>query len=357
MDPLLGELTAELQGIKPMSPTAGIFSTVHEGSYIKPGSDPIHDVEYWKKGLRHSVYFTHGIRNAVDSGHTTFLELAPNPVALMQVGLTTADAGLHDAQLIPTLARKQDEVESIISTLAQLYVYGHDLDPRTLFSRAPPDPKTMRTSRRPGSSAKSTGWMCTSPATARCCRRGPTSRCRTAATCGSTRPASTTDLAALVKAAAAEVIPDAQLTASEQRAVPGDGARLVTTLTRHPGGASVQVHARIDESFTLVYDALVTRGGVASVLPTAVGAGTAIAADAPSRRRRAGDRRIPGRRRSRRRRRRRRDAGGQPDHPLHADRLDQMVTGFRRDHRRAAGHHRRRRPWATSPRTCRGRCR
>ena len=137
MDPLLGELTAELQGIKPMSPTAGIYSTVHEGSYVKPGSDPIHDVEYWKKGLRHSVYFTHGIRNAVDSGHTTFLELAPNPVALMQVGLTTADAGLHDAQLIPTLARKQDEVESIASTLAQLYVYGHDLDPRTLFSASP----------------------------------------------------------------------------------------------------------------------------------------------------------------------------------------------------------------------------
>ena len=136
MDPLLGELAAELQGIKPMSPTAGIYSTVHEGSYIKPGSDPIHDVDYWKKGLRHSVYFTHGIRNAVDSGHTTFVELAPNPVALMQVGLTTADAGLHDAQLIPTLARKQDEVESITSTLAQLYVYGHDLDPRTLFSAA-----------------------------------------------------------------------------------------------------------------------------------------------------------------------------------------------------------------------------
>ena len=136
MDPLLGELTAELQGIKPMSPTAGIYSTVHEGSYIKPGSDPIHDVEYWKKGLRHSVYFTHGIRNAVDSGHTTFLELAPNPVALMQVGLTTASAGLHDAQLIPTLARKQDEVESMVSTMAQLYVYGHDLDIWTLFRSA-----------------------------------------------------------------------------------------------------------------------------------------------------------------------------------------------------------------------------
>ena len=86
----------------------------------------IHDVDYWKKGLRHSVYFTHGIRNAVDSGHTTFLELAPNPVALMQVGLTTASAGLHDGR-IPTLARKQDEVDSMVAAMAQLYVYGHDL--------------------------------------------------------------------------------------------------------------------------------------------------------------------------------------------------------------------------------------
>ncbi|HWF26871.1 MAG TPA: beta-ketoacyl synthase N-terminal-like domain-containing protein, partial [Mycobacterium sp.] len=97
MDPLLGELSAELQGIHPMPLTVGYFSTVHEGSYFRPGGEPIHDVEYWKKGLRHTVYFTHGIRNAVDSGHTTFLELAPNPVALMQVGLTTASAGLHDA--------------------------------------------------------------------------------------------------------------------------------------------------------------------------------------------------------------------------------------------------------------------
>ena len=85
------------------------------------------------------------------------------------------------------------------------------------------------------------------------------------------------DLGALVKAAAAQVLPDAKLTASEQRAVAGDGARLVTTLTRHPGGASVQVHARIDESFTLVYDAIVSRDGQAAALPSAVATGTAVA--------------------------------------------------------------------------------
>ncbi|HWS92677.1 MAG TPA: thioesterase domain-containing protein, partial [Mycobacterium sp.] len=281
-----GELAAELQGIKPMSPTAGIYSTVHEGSYIKPGGEPIHDVDYWKKGLRHSVYFTHGVRNAVDSGHTTFLELAPNPVALMQVGLTTASAGLHDAQLIPTLARKQDEVESMISTMAQLYVYGHDLDIRTLFTRAsgPAGPEEFANI-PPTRFKRKEHWLDVSfsAGSSSVIMPGahvalPDGRHVWEYTPREFTGLEATDLEALVKAAAGEVLPDAQLTAAEQRAVPGKGTALVTTMTRHPGGASVQVHVRIDESFTLVYDALVTRAGSQSVLPAAVGAGAAIAA-------------------------------------------------------------------------------
>lgn len=259
MDPLLGEFSAELQGIKPMSPTVGIFSTVHEGSYIKPGGEPIHDVAYWVKGMRHSVYFTHGVRNAVDSGHTTFLELAPNPVALMQIGLTTAAAGLHDAQLIPTLAKKQDDVESMISAMAQLYVHGHELDIRTLFTRAqgPEDYANIPPTRfkrkehwldvhfSGDGSVIMPGTHVALPDGRHVWEYAPRN--------------GETDLAALVRSAATQVLSDAQLVASEQRAVPGAGARLVTTMTRHPGGASVQVHARIDESFTLVYDALVSR--------------------------------------------------------------------------------------------------
>ncbi|MEV0671660.1 polyketide synthase Pks13 [Mycobacterium sp. NPDC050441] len=276
MDPLLGELSAEIQGIEPHPLTTGYFSTVHEGKFIRAGAEPIHDVDYWKKGLRHSVYFTHGIRNAVDNGHTTFLELAPNPVALMQVGLTTASAGLHDAQLVATLARKQDEVESMVTAMAHLFVHGHSLDFRTLFPR------------------KSTGLagaldFANIPPT-RFKRKQHWLDAQFTADSSAVMPGNhvatpdgkhvwefvskgAADLAALVKAAAAQVLPDAKLTASEQRAVPGEGSCLVTTLTRHPGGASVQVHARIDESFTLVYDAIVTRGGAAAALPTAVGAG------------------------------------------------------------------------------------
>lgn len=278
MDPLLGELAAELQGIEAHPVQVPYYSTVHEGSLIRAGSDPIHDVDYWKKGLRHSVYFTHGIRNAVDNGHTTFLELAPNPVALMQVGLTTAAAGLHDAQLIPTLARKQDEVDSMTTAMAHLYVHGHDLDLRTLFplpSDRPVDPATDYADIPPTRFKRKPHWL-EAHFTGDSSAVMPGNHVATpdGRHVWEYLPKGDTDLAALVKAAAAVVLPDARLTASEQRAVPGEGSRLVTTLTRHPGGASVQVHARIEESFTLVYDAIVTRGGQQTALPTAVGAGT-----------------------------------------------------------------------------------
>ncbi len=276
MDPLLGELSAEIQGIEPHPLTTGYFSTVHEGKFIRAGAEPIHDVEYWKKGLRHSVYFTHGIRNAVDNGHTTFLELAPNPVALMQVGLTTASAGLHDAQLIATLARKQDEVTSMTTAMAHLFVHGHDLDIRTLFPRKSSGlagaldfaniPPTRFKRKQHWLDAHFTG-------DSSAVMPGNHVATPDGKHVWEFVPKGAIDLAALVKAAAAQVLPDARLTASEQRAVPAEGSRLVTTLTRHPGGASVQVHARIDESFTLVYDAIVTRGGAAATLPTAVGAG------------------------------------------------------------------------------------
>jgi polyketide synthase 13 len=280
MDPLLGEFSAELQGISPQSPKVAIFSTVHEGSYVRSGGEPIHDVAYWMKGMRHSVYFTHGVRNAVDNGYTTFLELAPNPVALMQIGLTTAAAGLPDAQLIATLARKQDDLEAMTTAMAQLFVLGHDLDIRTLFTRAAgaPGPEDFANV-PPTRFRRKEHWL-----DAHFSGDGSVMMPGTHVALPDGRhvweygPRGETDLAALVKSAATHVLPDAVLTASEQRAVPADKARLVTTLTRHPGGASVQVHARIDESFTLVYDALVSRAGQGSVLPTAVGAGSAISA-------------------------------------------------------------------------------
>ncbi|MFD6220029.1 polyketide synthase Pks13 [Nocardia asteroides] len=277
MDPLLGELAAELAGIEPTALKTGLFSTVHEGLYFKPGSEPIHDEPYWVKNMRHSVYFTNAIKAAVDSGHTTFLELAPNSVALMQVLGTTFAAGVHDAQLIPTLKRKEDESAGVIGALAQLYVHGHAVNlssllpegdyadvPRTAFVRKEYWPAVAMSSgtgntRVPGAHVAM-----------------PDGR-----HAWEVQAASVTDLTALVRAAAAQVLSDVAVSVSHPHAALPASGTLTTTLTPHLGGASVQVHAKGAAGFTLLFDAVVTSGAplpepvVAEVVPAAVAEPTA----------------------------------------------------------------------------------
>ncbi|MFV9458256.1 polyketide synthase Pks13 [Rhodococcus sp. NM-2] len=255
VDPLLGELAAELAGIEPTKLKLGVYSSVDQDTYYRAGHEPIHREEYWTKGLRHSVYFTNAVRLAVGSGHTTFVELAPNPVALMSVAATAFDAGLHDMQLIQTLKRKEDEPLSVLAALAQLYVHGHAVDlssllpegdfasvPRTAWIRKPYWVETRIDSsgntRVPGAHVSL-----------------PDGRHVWEVQAGAV-----TDLPALVTAAASQVLSDVTLAASVLHAhAPAEGT-LTTTLNPHPGGASLQVHAKSGPSFTLLFDAAVTSG-------------------------------------------------------------------------------------------------
>ncbi|MEV0355994.1 polyketide synthase Pks13 [Nocardia sp. NPDC050697] len=255
MDPLLGELAAELAGLEPTPLRAGLYSTVHKEQFFKAGHEPVHDEDYWVKNMRHSVYFTNAVKLAVDAGHSTFLELAPNSVALMQVLGTTFAAGLHDAQLIPTLKRKEDESAGVLGAFAQLYVHGHRVNlstllpaggfgdiPRTSFLRKQYWPKAaIRVSGPAGVPGAHVAL--------------PDGRHVWEVPAGAV-----TDAAALVTAAAAQVLADPALGASQPHgALPGSGS-LTTTLTPHPGGASVQVHAKEESGFRLVLDAVVVSG-------------------------------------------------------------------------------------------------
>ncbi|MGF0314447.1 polyketide synthase Pks13 [Nocardia fluminea] len=274
MDPLLGELAAELAGIEPTSLKTGLYSTVHEGLYFKPGSEPIHDEPYWVKNLRHSVWFTNAVKAAVDSGHTTFLELAPNSVALMQVLGTTFAAGVHDAQLIPTLKRKEDESAGVIGALAQLYVHGHAVNlssllpegdfadvPRTAFVRKEYWPKVSMSSG--GGNSRVPGAHVAMP---------------DGRHAWEIQASSVSDLGALVKAAAAQVLSDVAVSVSRPHAALPSAGTLTTTLTPHLGGASVQVHAKSAAGFTLLFDAVVT-SGAALPEPVAAEAVAAVAAE------------------------------------------------------------------------------
>ncbi|WP_280501105.1 polyketide synthase Pks13 [Nocardia farcinica] len=270
MDPLLGELAAELAGIEPTRLKHGLYSTVLKEQYFRPGSDPLHDEDYWVTNMRHSVYFTNAVKLAVDRGHTTFLELAPNSVALMQVLGTTFAAGLHDAQLIPTLKRKEDESAGVISALAQLYTHGHPVD---LPSLLPPGdyadiPRTTFVRKEFWPSSR----LSTGSGDARV--PGAHVALPDGRHVWQVQAGAVTDPAALVLAAAAQVLAEVGLGASLAHApVPAQGT-LTTTLTPHPGGASVQVHANEAGQFRLVFDAVVTSG---APLPTPAPAAAPVA--------------------------------------------------------------------------------
>ncbi|MFJ1458923.1 polyketide synthase Pks13 [Nocardia sp. N2S4-5] len=260
MDPLLGELAAELAGIEPTKLTADLYSTVHKATVYRAGSDPVHDVDYWVTNMRHPVYFTNAVRQAVDTGITTYLELAPNSVALMQVLGTTFAAGVHNAALIPTLKRKEDEAAGIISALAQLYVQGHRVDlssllpagdfadiPRTAFLRKEYWPTVTiasggGTGRVPGSHVAL-----------------PDGR-----HAWEVSAAAVTDLSGLVSSAAAQVLSGVAVGATVAHSPLPASGNLTTTLTPHLGGASVQVHGEQDGAFRLLFEAVVTGASRAS---------------------------------------------------------------------------------------------
>ncbi len=272
VDPILGELAAELAGIEPHRLKVDLYSSVDQETLYRAGHDGIHDVEYWTKGMRHSVYFTQAIRQALSDGHTTFVELNANPATLMSVAATAFDAGVQDGQFIQTLKRKEDESLGVLAALAQLYVHGQAVDlktllpegdyadlPRTAFLRKP-----YWVDARIGTSGN-----------------GRAPGARVALPDGryvwEVQASAVTDTAELLVAAASQVLSDVTLTASiPHTGVPATGT-LTTTLTRHPGGASLQVHANTGDGFTLVHEGVVTSG---EPLPAPVAAAAKPAAQA-----------------------------------------------------------------------------
>ncbi|MFD6859393.1 polyketide synthase Pks13 [Rhodococcus sp. NPDC060090] len=263
VDPILGELAAELAGMEPQRLKVDVYSSVDQETLYRAGHEGIHPVEYWTKGMRHSVYFTQAVRKALTDGYTTFVELNANPATLMSVAATAFDAGVQDGVFIQTLKRKEDESLGVLTALAQLYVHGHQVDlrsllpegdyadiPRTAFLRKP-----YWVDARIGGSGG----------------HGRVPGAHVALPDGrhvwEVQASAVTDPAELVTAAASQVLADVALTASIRHAELPAAATVTTTLTPHPGGASVQVHARTESGFTLVHEGVVTSG---EPLPTPV---------------------------------------------------------------------------------------
>ncbi|CAM2977039.1 polyketide synthase Pks13 [Skermania piniformis] len=264
MDPLLGELAAELAGIEPRTLRVGLYSTVDEATYYRPGSGPVHDVDYWVRNMRRSVYFTNAIRLAVESGHTTFVELAPHSVALMQVAGTTFAAGAHDARLVPTLKRKEDEVAAMRSALAQLYVSGQQVDLAALAGPGgyAPIPRTTFLRKR--------YWIDSRMSISGDARMpGAHVALPDGRHVFQVQAAVVPDPDTLVLAAAGQVFVGAAAGPAVTYGELPRAGTLTTTITPHLGGASAQVHARVGNEFRLVYEAVVAGTDQAAADPAA----------------------------------------------------------------------------------------
>jgi polyketide synthase 13 len=262
VDPLLGELAAELMGIEPTPLAVSVFSSVDREAFYRAGHEPIHGVEYWTKGMRHPVWFTQAVKLAVDAGYTTFVELSPNPVALMSVAATAWATGVPDATLIATLKRKESEPATFLAALADLYVHGHAVTLSSLFGPGeyaePPRTAFVRKHH----------WIDAAVHLG----SGSAGGARVALPDGrvvwETPVAGVSAIGDLVSTLAGEVLGDVTVGAVvTQRPVPTTGS-LTTTLTPHPGGASLQVHWNDGTLFVPVADAVVTAaGGVGSLAP------------------------------------------------------------------------------------------
>ncbi|MBT0567576.1 polyketide synthase Pks13 [Williamsia sp. CHRR-6] len=276
MDPLLGELAYELTGIEPLSPKVGFYSSIDRETFYRPGGEPVHTIDYFTKGLRHSVWFSQAIAKAVENGHRTFIELSPNPAVLISVAAVAFGAGLHDAELIETLRRKEDESVGVVTALMKLYTRGHAVDVASLFGAGDyaDIPRTRFERKR--------FWMRATIGGGSGTGRVPGSHVALpdGRHAWEVSAAAVTDLRELARTAAGSVLDDVRVGAVETSGPVPESGTLTTTLTPHPGGASVQIHAHAaGGGFTVLATAVVTAatsGGPAAAGDTASeGAGDA----------------------------------------------------------------------------------
>ncbi|QKT05869.1 acyltransferase domain-containing protein [Gordonia sp. X0973] len=257
MDPLLGELAYELTGIDPQRPTVGFYSSVDRETFYRAGHEPVHTIDYFLKGLRHSVWFSQAIAKSVENGHRTFVELSPNPAVLISVAAVTFSAGLHDAELVETLKRKEDESYGLVNALMKLYVHGHPVDVASLYGTGDfADIPRTHFDRRDY-------WLKAELASGSGAGRVPGSHVALpdGRHAWEVNASAVDDPRALVAAAASQVFADATVGASEAHGDFPTSGTLTTTLSPHPGGGSVSVYAPEGKQYRLVYEAVVSGSG------------------------------------------------------------------------------------------------
>ena len=256
VEPLLGELAFEIGGITPQPLRLPLYSSVDKAVVYQPGA-VVHDTDYWLRCTRQAVWFQDATEQAFAAGHTTLVEISPNPVAIMGMMNTAFSVGKPDAQLLFALKRKVDPRESVVELLAKLYVTGSPINFEAIYGTGPRTnaPGIVWKKQRYWTNARPGGGGGTSLLGQKVTLPGGVLAYSTAA---DTVPSAI----ALMEQAATAVAPTATLAAVEEKhPLPATG-NITTVVTKNIGGALITVrHIDGDTDTVLAEGFASTLGG------------------------------------------------------------------------------------------------
>ncbi len=94
------------------------------------------DAEYWYRNARETVRFEPVMRSLLEQGYRTFIEASPHPLLRVAVQETADDALARpqDVAVIGTLRREQGGPRRFVTSLAEAWVRGVEVDWRRVFN-------------------------------------------------------------------------------------------------------------------------------------------------------------------------------------------------------------------------------
>ncbi len=131
VEALRDELLQVIAGIEPKSSDVPFFSTVAGGPLDTAGLD----VDYWYRNMREPVRFMDAVRALAEQGHRVFAEVSPHPVLGLGIEESVQDVAT-DPVVVGTLKRGNGDLEQFLSSVAQVFVRGVDVDWKVLFDGA-----------------------------------------------------------------------------------------------------------------------------------------------------------------------------------------------------------------------------
>jgi acyl transferase domain-containing protein len=125
------ELLETCSSIAPSSGDVRFYSTVTGGLLDTSELDG----EYWYRSLRETVQFEQVTRTLLEEGHRAFIEVSPHPVLTVgvQESVDEALSDSHEAFVIGSLRREQGGPERFLTSLAEVWVHGTDVDWDAIF--------------------------------------------------------------------------------------------------------------------------------------------------------------------------------------------------------------------------------